>query len=186
MNLSAPLNNLNKGFTLIELLVSIGILGILAAALITTIDPFEQLNKATDTNIKNASVEFHNALLRYYTTHNALPWETTANGGDDACNAVAGGADVATKTLSNLGACIDALVADAELKLGFKDFKDLSKIYITEPDPQSSRQNDTVICFKPISKSQQREAATKYSNTGAVGTNCKSTGGTTDCNWCTQ
>ena len=42
-----------KGFTLIELLVVIGILGILAAALVATIDPFEQLNKAQDSTVKN-------------------------------------------------------------------------------------------------------------------------------------
>ena len=44
------------GFTLIELLVVIGILGILAAALVATIDPFEQLKKADDAKIKNIAV----------------------------------------------------------------------------------------------------------------------------------
>jgi prepilin-type N-terminal cleavage/methylation domain-containing protein len=53
------------GFTLIELLVVIGILGILAAALIATIDPFEQLKKANDSSVKNVAVEFVNSNIRY-------------------------------------------------------------------------------------------------------------------------
>src|SRR3970040_449139 len=68
-----------QGFTLIELLVVIGILGILAAALVATIDPFEQLNKANDANSKNAAVEYLNANIRYYTTHNAMPWDTAGD-----------------------------------------------------------------------------------------------------------
>ena len=71
-----------KGFTLIELLVVIGILGVLATALVTTIDPFEQLRKAQDANVKNALVEYVNANLRYYTTHNNLPWGVTAASGN--------------------------------------------------------------------------------------------------------
>src|SRR5450830_1024428 len=63
-----------KGFTLIELLVVIGILGILAAALVATIDPVEQLNKATDANVKNTVVEYITANIRYFTTHQAMPW----------------------------------------------------------------------------------------------------------------
>src|SRR5260221_10989419 len=73
----------SKGFTLIELLVVIGILGILASALVATIDPFEQLNKAQDANIKNVAVEFLNANIRYYTTHNAMPWDSVPNNGAD-------------------------------------------------------------------------------------------------------
>jgi prepilin-type N-terminal cleavage/methylation domain-containing protein len=75
--LTAWLKNLfksSKGFTLIELLVVIGILGVLAAALVATIDPFEQLKKATDANVKNTAVEFIDANIRYFTTHNAMPW----------------------------------------------------------------------------------------------------------------
>ena len=78
----------DSGFTLIELLVVIGILGVLAAALIATIDPFEQIKKAQDSNTKNAAVEFNDALLRYYATHNAFPWELfPAGAGCDAATA---------------------------------------------------------------------------------------------------
>lgn len=178
--------SLRKGFTLIELLVVIGILGILAAVLVATINPFEQLTKASDANIKNVSVEFNNALIRYYTTHSALPWETTANGGNDACNTAAGGEDPSALTLNSLSTCINALVTEGELKAGFSDFKDLDKIYVTEPNPQSGNENDVALCFLPASISQQKEAGTKYASNGGDGTNCKSTGGNTNCYWCAQ
>ncbi len=176
----------SRGFTLIELLIVIGILGILAAALIATINPFEQLNKASDTNVKNVSVEFHNALLRYYTTHGALPWETTADGGNDACNTSVGSEDPNAEPLDTLGACITALSSEGELKAGFSDFQDLDKIFVTEPNPQTGNQNDIAICYQPVSISQQKEVAVKYAQNGANGTTCKSTGGTTNCYWCTQ
>src|SRR3990167_3167776 len=69
-----------KGFTLIELLVVIGILGILAAALIATIDPFEQLKKGRDTTTRNTALEYLNALTRYYATHGAFPWDVGVAG----------------------------------------------------------------------------------------------------------
>ena len=52
----------SKGFTLIELLVVIGILGVLAAALIATIDPFEQI-KINEKIVKKLSMKEARKLL---------------------------------------------------------------------------------------------------------------------------
>ncbi|MSU26267.1 MAG: type II secretion system protein, partial [Candidatus Levybacteria bacterium] len=68
-------NQKNKGFTLIELLVVIGILGILVATLVATINPFEQIKKASDSNTKNVAVEYLNANIRYYTNHTEFPFD---------------------------------------------------------------------------------------------------------------
>jgi len=165
-----------KGFTLIELLVVIGILGILAAALVATIDPFEQLKKAQDSNVKNTAVEFMNAAIRYYTTHNALPWDPTTLGGTDC---MAGGSDLTASTLGTMTTCLDALIADGELKSGFKTATNaLTKILINETS------NNITSCFLPQSKSQQRDPNTKYTANGVVTTGCKSQGGSVDCYWC--
>jgi prepilin-type N-terminal cleavage/methylation domain-containing protein len=175
-------SQLQKGFTLIELLVVIGILGILAAALVATIDPFEQLRKAQDTNMKNISVEFLNAKTRYYTNHNALPWYSTASGGANCYSANS----LATPgvALSSLSTCITTLVTDGELKQGFSTSTYLTSIYATN----AANSTDISVCFKPTSRTQQKDAGTKYNQDGTAATagTCKSSGGTTDCYWCAQ
>lgn len=178
------LSKSSKGFTLIELLVVIGILGILAASLVATIDPFEQLKKANDANVKNALVEYLDANVRYFTTHNTFPWDTTANGGAN-CD---GGVDPTGVVLTGAMAdCTTALVSENELKSGFGTATNILKeIYAT-----GSISNKLIRgCFKPSSASQQKSADTKYTDNagttiGGAGV-CKSTGGTTDCYWCTQ
>lgn len=166
-----------KGFTLIELLVVIGILGILASALIATIDPFEQLKKAQDSNIENASVEYVNATLRYYTTHNALPWGDTAAGGYVGCDGNDG--TVSGANLSAATACMAALINDGELKTGFTTATNITKeIFI------SGSSNTATACYQPQSKSQQRNPDTKYDSTGTATTGCTSQGGSASCYFC--
>lgn len=173
-----------KGFTLIELLVVIGILGILAAALIATIDPFEQLKKAQDANVKNTAVEFVDASIRYYTTHNVLPWDNTA-----APHACQGGDPTgAVLTTAEMAACLgdattpNTLIGDGELKPGFTTVTTiLSSILVTGVS------NGVTACFQPQSKSQEADANTKYSVSGTISSGCVSQGGTTTtCYWCSE
>ncbi len=176
----------NAGFTLIELLVVIGILGILASALVATIDPFEQLKKANDANAKNTAVEFLNANIRYYTTHNSLPWSNTSDANYTACNAAVTGA--ATGTGVNLSSvattsCIASLITDGELKAGFTTVTSvLSSIYFR------GASNGVTVCFLPQSRAQKADANTKYNQDGSATIaaptcpNATSTG----CYWCSQ
>ncbi len=183
----------NVGFTLIELLVVIGILGVLASALVATIDPFEQLNKAQDANVKNSSVEFLNANIRYFTTHNAMPWFSVADGGvycEPPDTTLSGIALSLMSDTSNLdtSTCMGVLIAEGELKQGFRTFSGLNKIFITNPNPQTGGVNDVIACFMPASKAGQKEIATKYLINGDPGINCKSATppGTVNCYWCAQ
>lgn len=171
----------NVGFTLIELLVVIGILGVLAAALIATIDPFEQLKKAQDANIKNTAVEFVNANIRYYTTHNILPWSDTAV---PTCPAAGNPANtISALTLGGNMGCVTALINDGELKAGFTTVTSILNSIII-----SGTTNGATACFLPQSKSQQRDLNTKFSNAGIATTGCTSqtAGGLTTCYWCSQ
>jgi general secretion pathway protein G len=62
-----------KGFTLIELLVVIGILGILAAALLATINPVAQLQKSNDARRKSDLESMQRALELYYNDNGKYP-----------------------------------------------------------------------------------------------------------------
>ncbi len=172
-----------KGFTLIELLVVLGILGILAAALLATINPVEQLNKAQDTSLKNVAAQFVSANVRYFSVKNALPWNATANGG---ANCYTGGTTLASVPMSSLTGCITTLITDGELKQSFLNSNNLNSAVVTNPNPQTGNTADTVVCFQPKSESQQRESNTRYTQNGSAGASCKSQGGTNNCYWCAQ
>ncbi len=61
------------GFTLIEMLIVIAIIGILAVAVLSAINPVEQMKKARDTRRRSNAAELLNGLERYYTTHEVYP-----------------------------------------------------------------------------------------------------------------
>lgn len=154
----------SAGFTLIELLVVIGILGILAAALVATIDPFEQLKKANDANNENAQVELINALIRYYTIHNAFPWDPTNSGGTACTTDVTAGTGqndldpiVVGDDTPNSGfaACLTDLIDNGELKAAFDDAEGLlDDIVIYETNTAIT------TCYDPESKSKTEDQLT--------------------------
>lgn len=183
----------SSGFTLIELLVVIGILGVLAAALVATIDPFEQLKKADDAKIKNISVEFQTALVRYYTTHGKFPWNDDASTSNPNCTDLAGtGIDGAKLNSSGVLACLQnasggSLISEGELKASFtSNVADLAKVYVTW---NSGDPTNATICFSPTSKSQKAAPDTKWTNAQGttVGASCPSAAAAANtCFWCTK
>ena len=63
----------NHGFTLIELLVVIGVIGILAAAVLAAIDPIHQINKGKDGQRKSDLKQIQTALELYRSDQGAYP-----------------------------------------------------------------------------------------------------------------
>ena len=73
-----------KGFTLIELIIVIGVLGVLAAALLIAIDPLEQLARGRDSGRLSSVTQLGRAFQAYLAGQNlsAYPvisttWQTT-------------------------------------------------------------------------------------------------------------
>ncbi len=64
----------NKGFTLVELLIVIALIAILSVAVLATINPIEQSNKAKDSTMQNDAAEVLNAYERYYAAQASYPW----------------------------------------------------------------------------------------------------------------
>jgi len=65
-----------KGFTLVELLIVIALIAILSVAVLATINPIEQANKAKDSTVQNDAAEVMNSYERYYANAQAYPWMT--------------------------------------------------------------------------------------------------------------
>ena len=61
------------GFTLIELLIVIAIIGILAAGILTVLNPLTQLQKARDAGRKSDLSQIQRALEIYYNDNNSYP-----------------------------------------------------------------------------------------------------------------
>ncbi len=162
----------NLGFTLVELLVVIGVLGILAAGLLATIDPLEQLRKGADSNKKTTTQELVNAVTRYYSTKGAMPW--TAGG--DSCN---GAAAPTGLLVSNFATCLTALENQGEIKTTFKDQTSIiGQLYVTGTD------TNVVACYDPESKTESLRPETKYTISGTVNGACPAAG--VACYWCAQ
>lgn len=66
--------NKMKGFTLVELLIVIALIAILSVAVLATINPVEQSNKANDSTAQNDAAEILNAYERYYANKQSYPW----------------------------------------------------------------------------------------------------------------
>lgn len=67
---------MRKGFTLIELLVVVGILGVLSAGFLTTLNPFEQARKGRDSRRKSDLGQLQKALDAYNNDKGRYPLST--------------------------------------------------------------------------------------------------------------
>ena len=67
-----------SGFTMIELLIVITILGILAVAVLSAINPIEQINRGRDTGTRSDAEQLISAIDRYYAFNGYYTWVSSA------------------------------------------------------------------------------------------------------------
>ena len=144
----------NSGFTLIELLIVIALIGVLAVALLSTINPVEQTRKAKDSARKAAAAEMLNSLERFQATFFCYPWEITLTDPTPAC-----GTGTAPGTLTEADIVADMSVNSSEMKPEF-----FTRDVVTSTGTNRLKLTEGAtsqlihICFVPESESFQAQA----------------------------
>ena len=102
---------MKKGFTLIELLVVITLIGVLAVAVLSALNPIEQINKGRDAAKRADSSQLLNAIDRYFASNEKFPWNNFTGP-----NNYAASVDVAfggTADMYGVGICGSAAINNA-------------------------------------------------------------------------
>lgn len=166
------------GFTMIELLIVIAVLGILAVAVLASINPIEQINRGRDTGSRSDAEQLISAIDRYYAAKGYYPWMTNGVSNNTwtdpagtGIGALAGDLLELNDTSSVVGDdSIDILQAlssggTAELKASFTSrlvdpaASNFLSIYNSGVSGES-----TYACFVPKSASFREEAWNRCSN----------------------
>lgn len=157
----------NLGFTMIELLIVIAVLGILAVAVLSAINPIEQINRGRDTGSRSDAEQAISAVDRFYASMGYYPWQISADDIDnedtvwaevDNTWVAVADSSVVLETLSSGGT--------AEIKTSFVT-RITADGYNTLMKYNRGTQGDsTYICFLPKSGSFKEEALTR------CGTDC--------------
>lgn len=188
----------SSGFTMIELLIVIAILGILATAVLSAINPVEQINRGRDTGTRSDAEQLISAIDRYNAFKGYLPWQW---GASDA-NLALSSDGTATGTLTALTATLpldhggsasptpwtachilnkisvhDAVGTACPAGYGTEDLKVafVNRITNTTTSRALFMYNSgasgasTYVCFIPQSKAFRTEAETRCGSTTGTG-----------------
>lgn len=155
------------GFTMIELLVVIAVIGILAVALLATLNPLEQIRKGRDTRTRSDVAQLGSAIERFNASLGYFPWQAT-----ESEDLVPGSADIpfvainsgfsipgCTLTVCTIDGILANLTDTSEVKSGFIDrvvdvkYNDISLYFNDESTGASA-----IGCFDPESTTFSREA----------------------------
>lgn len=157
------------GFTMIELLIVIAVLGILAVAVLASINPIEQINRGRDTGSRSDAEQFISAVDRYYAAKGYYPW--MANG-TSANTWTHTGGSVSDEIFLELNASNSVLGDDAQDVLTLLSSGGTAEVKTSFTsrlvDPAASNYlsiynsgvsgESTYACFKPKSASFREEA----------------------------
>jgi len=184
-----------RGFTLVELLIVIALIAILSVAVLATINPIEQSNKAKDSTVQNDAAEMMNSYERYYANAQAYPWMAYGTSkptvetamllrsdtvGFGICDAgeVTGAATVAVSTCETTSTTPGLLISTDELKTAFM-VKDEFKTVVGGAHPENAlwlykeqgSGGGVYVCYVPKAKSNRESTTnTLYCLSGTTST----------------
>ena len=155
------------GFTMIELLIVIAVLGVLAVAVLSAINPIEQINRGKDTGSRSDAEQLLSAIDRYYTTQGVYPWQA-----DSAASDILGwtpAVDVQDATPVTMMSKLASTTGAAEIKQSFVtriSNANYNSLYMYF---RGNNGDSTYVCFKPDSGAFALEAATRCNGVGGAG-----------------
>ncbi len=149
---------------MIELLIVIAVLGVLAVAVLATINPIEQINRGRDTSSRGDAEQLLSAIDRYNANKGLYPWQDVA---DDPAE-IAWQPITSTGPVSGTYACTlmeqlsTTTNADCagteEIKQSFVERVTNPKVNVLNIYKGPNSGDSVYICFNPQSKSFQKEA----------------------------
>lgn len=169
---------LRKGFTLIELLIVIAILGLIAVAVLSAINPLEQFKKAGDARRKSDTAELLNAYERYYATYGCYPWELSGS----TCTPST--ITAVNPSFAAGGNSID-LITKSELKTQFSTRASVTKLELKVTKDAST--GLVSVCFTPESTTGRNGGSGSImNNTNSAAGSCSGSYavGDASCNVC--
>jgi len=161
-----------QGFTLIELLIVITLLGILAVAVLSAINPIEQIDRSRDTASRSDAEQLLNAVDRYYATKGYFPWVASGQSDNNALDWVEVAAadqtfgDDKEAMLINLSAGGTAEIKESYVTRITSGRARLLSMYNGGEQGQS-----TYVCFNPRSASFREDAwkrCTEHADFGSL------------------
>jgi len=149
---------MKKAFTLVELLIVITLIAILSVAVLATLNPIEQTNKARDAGFKNDAAEVLGAYDRYYASQNSYPWNSDLIPASDRLGIGESGFFEGNTTkfgVINEGGEAP-LISTSEMKTSFasknyfKATSNIDKLYA-----YTDGQDENYVCFIPKAKANR-------------------------------
>ncbi len=154
-------------FTMIELLIVIAILGILAVAVLSAINPIEQINRGRDTGSQSDAEQLISGIERFSAFQGYMPWQVnpadtntalawadfdgTLTDSDGTCL-------ISEKLASDPGSGATCTTHSDELKSTFFDritTTDYNDLFIYN---RGNKGDSTYVCFAPTSKAFEDDA----------------------------
>jgi len=158
---------INRGFTMIELLIVIAVLGILAVAVLATINPIEQINRGRDTGSRSDTEQLLSAIDRYNATQGLWPWQATTVDSADIdwgpVSAIEDGANCSLLSKISDGPTSDAdcTVGADEVKASFSKRLQANNYNALYMEYTNQTGNSVYVCFSPQSGAFKTEATTR-------------------------